>query len=588
MAVFYVKNSNGRYTLRLTVTETATSEVNNTSTVSYVLALIANTSYYFSSYRIGYAVALNGKTVASLDRTAAAQQSLAAYSTLTLCSGTYTVSHDDDGALDMPVSFSIDMASVDYTPGPLSGSGTMTLTTIARASTAGAASANIGEVSTITVTRRSSAFSHSIQYTFGSLSGYIKADGSNSDSEVKMTATSIAFTVPETFYAQIPSAKSGVCTLTVKTYSGSAQIGNAQTAQFTATAAQSVCKPTVSATAKDTNTATVALTGSNKRILKGYSSLQVVTTATAKNGASISSITVTCGSQKKTGTSVTFAAAESATVSITAKDSRGYSTTVSVSGLTLVSYFKPIVSAAIQRKTQSSDIVQISAVGKWFNGSLGSTSNTLTVEVRYKPTNQSDYTSYYAAAVTKDGESYTGTLELDGLDYKTAYHFQVRVSDLVCKDGGIDSAVYLETDIPKGTPIADWGQNDFAFHVPVYMDDVLLDYPVERGTSGVWGYTKYLSGAVVLAGMIPYSGLDVSKEMATWYRSSMLQLPDFPFELEEGCTVSMYYAAGDTSALIWCSGPPSTTDPGSIYLIRASTGTTTGTLHVIVHGKIKQ
>lgn len=588
MAVFDVKTSNGRYTLRLTLTESAISEVNNTSEVNYVLALIANTSYYFSAYRIGYSVALNGKTVASLDRASAAQQSLAAYGTLTLCSGTCTVAHDDDGALDMPVSFSIDMASADYTPGPLSGSGTMTLTIIARASTVGAASANIGEVSTITVTRRSSAFTHSIQYAFGNLSGYIKADGSTSDSEVKMTATSIAFTLPETFYAQIPDAKSGICTLTVKTYSGSSQIGSAQAAQFTATASQSACKPTVSATAKDTNTAAISLTGSSKKILKGYSSLQVATTATAKNGASISSITVTCGSQKKTGANVTFSAAESATVAVTVKDSRGYSTTVLVSGLTLVSYFKPIVSASVQRKTQSSDVVQISAAGKWFSGNLGSVPNALTVEVRYKPSNQSDYTSYYAATVTMDGVSYAGALELDGLDYKTAYHFQVRVSDLVCKDGGVDSAISLETDIPRGTPIADWGQNDFAFHVPVYMDDVLLDYPVERGTSGVWGYTKYLSGAVVLTGMIPYSNLDVSKEMSTWYRSSMLQLDSYPFELEEGCTVSMYYAAGDTSALVWCSGPPSTTDPGSIYLIRASAGTTSGTLHVIVRGKMKQ
>lgn len=467
MAIFNTSNSNNRFTLRLTVTETSTNAASNTSTLNYTLQLIANTSYHFSTYRIGYTVALNGATVDNVARTDSDYLSIASNGTLTLCSGTHTVTHSGDGTLtNMPVSFSIDMVSTDYTPGSLSGSGTMTLTTIPRASTIGATSANIGEVSTITVARQSTSFTHSIAYAFGSLSGYITSDGKTSTTEATFAVTSIAFSVPTEFYAQIPTAKSGKCTLTIKTYSGSTQIGSAHTCTFTATASQSVCAPNLTATAADTNSVSLAVTGSESKVLKGISNIQVTSTAIARNSASISSVTVVCGSSTKTGTSVTFTAAESATIKVTATDSRGYTTTVTVSGLALIDYSTPTLFASPKRETQTSDIVNCSVTGTWFNGNLGSKSNTLSATVKYK-SSTSSYSSAQTITLTLSDNTYFGTLRLSGFDYQKAYTFYFMIEDAV------GSTVTSTVDLTKGTSVADWGENDWAFNVPVVCNSSL-------------------------------------------------------------------------------------------------------------------
>lgn len=464
---FDKSNSNGRYTLRLEVTETGTDTVNNTSSVSYSLKLIANTGYHFSQYAIGYKVTLNGTVVAEQLRSAGKQYSISGNGTITFASGTYTAKHNTDGSLNMPVAFSIDMASDEYTPGPLSGSGTMALTTIPRASLIGSTDANIGSVSTITINRKASSYTHSIKYAFEGLSGYIKADGTTSSSEVKLTATSIAFQVPTSFYAKIPNAKSAQCILTCTTYSGDTVIGT-DISRPRYTAAEADCAPTVSATAYDSLSSVVALTGSNKKVLKGVSVLHVDITAAGKNSATISRIDVWNGSQTNlnANTSFTFAnPSDSAEVRVVVTDSRGYATTAYAPGLTMVEYYKPVLYASIQRESPTSDVVQVRASGKWFNSSLGKVANTLTVEVRYKPRSQADYSDsanpYYPLTLTKSGNDFTGSLDLSGLEYQQEYSVRVRASDKVCAYGGIAEAIYYEGTVTKGIPTAHWGENDF-------------------------------------------------------------------------------------------------------------------------------
>lgn len=544
---FDVKNSNGRFTLRLILEEGAYSIVNNTSPLDYKLVLIANTSYHFSGYKIGYTIKLNGKAVASLARADSESLSIAANGTLTLCSGTYVVTHNSDGSLeDMPVAWSIDMASADYTPGSLSGSGTMDLTTIPRASTIAAANANIGEVSTIVVTRKSSTFTHSIAYKFGSLSGYIKADGSISAAETKITATSIDFAVPTAFYAQIPDAKSGKCTLTIKTYSGSTQVGDAQTATFIATAAPSACAPAISATAKDTNAAAIALTGSTSKILKGISDVLVESTATAKNSATIASVSVVCGYVAQSGASVTFEGAESADIKVTAKDSRGYSTTVTVSGLSLIEYFKPTVAVSVQRESQTSDVVQISVVGKWFNGSLGAVNNALTATMQYMKTTDSSYSTAQSMTLTTSGESFTGSMEVSGLDYQTEYYFRFYISDQVYVSGGAESPIRVIVKLPKGVPAADWGEDDWRFNVPVYLSKLNLQTLMEAMT------TSYTLDATAEAGtgwtVADASAVLVGNNLRVYFAATRAGAAEGNITNEKVCTLTINTGGKITAA----------------------------------------
>lgn len=129
--VYSQTTSNG-YTLVLELTENSTSLANNTSSVSWALKLKSGAYNSFSSYAIGWEIVLNGEQVSYLDRDGAPRLSLTYNSSLTLASGTSTIKHNNYGSLRMSAKASIDMASVSYTPGPLSLSGSMDLTKINR------------------------------------------------------------------------------------------------------------------------------------------------------------------------------------------------------------------------------------------------------------------------------------------------------------------------------------------------------------------------------------------------------------------------------------------------------------------------
>ena len=247
MANFQTNTRNTYYAV-LSVTEQSQSANANSTTLAYSLTLYSGTSH-FSGYTIGYRVKINGVQVAYHDNSGN-QTSISANSSKLVASGMSDVVHNDDGSKTVTVAAEIWTDSGEYLPVYLSCDGSMNLTQILRESTISATDANIGSTSMIAVNRKSSGYTHSVRYSFGSLSGYIKADGSISATEVKLTDTYIGFPVPTDFYAQIPNAKSGICTLTCKTYSGDTQIGSAKTAQFTCTAAESrrrkrrSCSPT--------------------------------------------------------------------------------------------------------------------------------------------------------------------------------------------------------------------------------------------------------------------------------------------------------------------------------------------------------
>ena len=89
-------------------------------------------------------------------------------------------------------------------------------------------------------------------------------------------------------------------------------------------------EPTVSATAVDQGTVSITLTGDTSKMIKGYNTINVSMTATAKKGATISSYKITNGSNVINTASGLFSNAESGTFVFTATDSRGYSTSKTV------------------------------------------------------------------------------------------------------------------------------------------------------------------------------------------------------------------------------------------------------------------
>ena len=438
---FKSNTTSNQFYLQLTLTENSTSQTNNTSSISYTLKLYSG-SWDFSLYKIGHSIKLAEKTVSSVKRANANQYSIGTNSSITIASGTTTISHNSDGSKNMSIAFSIDMAKDSWTPGAISVSGkSMALTNIPRASTVSCSTANIGSNATITINRASSSFTHTLSYTFGSLDDTIVT---------KTSKTSVAWTIPTTFYARIPNSKSGTGTITCDTYNGSTKIGT-KTCTFTATVSESASKPTLSPTVVDNNSTTIALTGDNTKFIKYYSNAAVTTGAEARNSATLASQKITCGSKSISSASGTINKVESGSFKFSATDSRGYTTSQTVTK-TLINYVK--LTCNLQKSTPDiSGNFTLTVKGNYFNGSFGATNNTLTIQYRYKE-NGGTYSNWKTINATLSGNTYTAKDNLTGLDYQKTYVFQARATDKLSTKTTDEISI-------KSMPVFDWGKNDF-------------------------------------------------------------------------------------------------------------------------------
>ena len=342
----------------------------NTSKISWDLKVSTGSSGHVVIGELR--VTIDGKEVYYRDHT----NHTDGYNGTKLASGSTTLNHNTDGSKSMTIKVEAGIYNWAINK---SGTGTFTLDTIPRASTISVTDANIGSVAMIAVSRKSNSYSHSIAYKFGAQSGYITADGGESASEVKLTESSIGFKVPTSFYAQIPNAQDGVCTLTIRTYSGTTQIGEDQTATFTATAARALCAPDVAGTVVDTNAVTKALTGDSSKLVRYCSTALCTISAAAKNSATISQKKI--GGAIVSGNTKNLAEIETDSVEFYAKDSRGYDTGAVVS-FELIPYVKLTSNPTGRRTDPTSGNAVLSLKGNFFNGSFGAVRNTLTAKYR--------------------------------------------------------------------------------------------------------------------------------------------------------------------------------------------------------------
>lgn len=546
-------NTRNTYYAILALTEQSQSNAANSTTLAYTLTLY-NGKTSFSGYTIGYRVKIDGVQVAYHDNTGN-QTSMGWNESKLLVSGTTTVVHNDDGNKTVSVEIEVWTDSNPYLPIYISGSGQVKLTQILRESTISATDANIGAVSMIAVNRKSAAYTHSIRYTFGSLSGYITADGGVSASEVKLSSTYIGWTLPESFYAQIPNAKSAKCTLTCKTYSGSTQIGSAKTCTLTCVATESVCAPQITASVAASDAITATLTGSNTKLIRYCSDALCTISATARNSATLRQKRI--AGQVVDGTTRTIKAIEADAVTFDATDSRGYSTAVTVP-VELVPYVKLTCRASSARETPTGDKVMLYISGSWYNGSFGASANALTL--KYKVDGASAWT---AVTPTLTGNTYSAQVELSGVSYNETHMLSVAAADKL-------STVQVSDTIKRGVPVFDWGEHDFEFHVPVSIENnPLADFIVDSGTTAklgiTWQWVKYKSGLAICWGLTDLATVDVTFSWGNIFTSNPSGAGPYalPFTLEsQCCVVSPYYQTGDYWLMTWKSGNGTTATPG--------------------------
>lgn len=489
MASIYGTTSSTGWQLRLDYSYTQ-DIVANTSTITATLYVYAGTSpSYNQNANSAYYTIQGTKTWNPYSYTSKGWKELG--------SKTWTENHNADGTLTLTLSgyWCSDIGSSNYTPYSLSVSGSVTLPTIARASSITVGISTIGSTTKITINRASANFTHNLSYSWQGLSGTI-ATG---------VSTSYTWTVPTTFYTKIPNAKSASGTITCDTYNGTTKIGTT-TCAFTASVDETACKPTISPTAYDSNSTTVGLTGNNSKFVKFFSNATVSVVATAKNSATIKTYSVNCGGKSISTASGTINGVESGSITFSAVDSRGLVASQTLQK-TLVEYIK--LTCDLQATSSTTDgKATLKVSGNYFNSSFGKASNTLTIYYRYK-TQGGTYSSWISAGTaTLNGNKYSCQTILSGLDYTQTYIFQARAVDKLTDISSIE----LERTT---TPIFDWGKDGFSFHVPVSFQGKTLSemlslngdaitgvLPISKGGTGATTQSDALSNlkALPLAG----------------------------------------------------------------------------------------
>lgn len=438
-------NTASRYfRTELTLREISTDPENNSSLLAYTLILYSGNTR-LSGYRIGARIFLGGKEYVHRDGTDYANRvTITDQSSVTLCQGEITVPHNEDGTCKLSVSFSVYHPVVaSYTPGNFTYTGgTMELTPIAKANGVFATDGYIGGVSMVAVHRKKQGHTHSLYYEMGEFAGYLTPEGRESDTEVIFDALNVPFAIPDRFYQAIPASKTGQCYLTCRTYSDGIFTGEAQTV-FTVMTREDDCAPLLTASVRDGNEKTVALTGDENTLVRFASRAECTLEAASQKGAQIAETTI--GDENATQLTVENAEKDSYRFCVT--DSRGYR-----AERTVTAPFVPYVrlTAYPEAAWQDEQLI-LTVAGSYFSGSFGAAANSLTLfcllpdgrEVRLTP--------------EIDGEAYRAEAYLEGLT--PGQSLTVTATDAVM-------TVTETVSIPRAMPVFHWGENMFSVNVP--------------------------------------------------------------------------------------------------------------------------
>lgn len=371
-------------------------------------------------------------------------------------SGDYIATHRDDGSLR---GYAKAVWIYDGKSSYVYKSGTATTdevdcNTIPRKTSCPSISGNVAEVTTIKLSPASNSFTHTITYSFGSLSGTIAT---------KTNLTSINWTMPTSFYAQIGSTgKNKKGTLTVTTYSGSTVVGSTS-AEFTANVKESLAKLTITGVSfKDVNSNTTALTGNSNKIVANASTMRIAYKVSSPSGATITSLTVG-GVKVENNSTYRDIVKPNAnnTIKIVAVDSRGYTTTYesSVAAANWISYKPLTISANAVRPDAISGKATLGGSGNYWTGNFGSVANALTVKYRYKLKTDTNYSNWITLNTTINSSANTysiNSISPTGFDVNKVYDIQFIAIDKINTNG-----VPYNLILNKALPIAWWNGTTF-------------------------------------------------------------------------------------------------------------------------------
>jgi hypothetical protein len=510
------------------------SIVNNTSTVTWTLKLVSTSDGAISSTaQKSWWVNVNGSYYEGTNSVAIGNNS-----TKVLASGVTTIKHADDGTKSFSYSFSqyFGITFSGSSIGSISGSGSGTLDTIPRASDFTVAEGTLGVAQTITITRKSTAFTHGLTYSCGGVKTQLICAWNT-------TAESVTFTPPVDLAWQAVNGNKVWVDIHLQTYyPDGTPIGNTITKGVWMTIPASVA-PTCTVSVSDP-TGYAAKYGA---YVQGQSKLTIKVTPQPSHGSAITAYTVTADGNTYTTADVTTPVIQGTgtlTVNASVKDTRGRTGSASA-GITVLPYTAPVITMLkVHRCNADGTENDRGLYGKvTYSYAIDSLSgkNGMSGFIQYKKTTETEYTSIaLPTAFTASNGTY-----IFAADDGSTYDVQLLIADGFISVGHrttLSTAYTLIHFSPTGKGITFGGiRNGEGFNIvdmPFKINDVDVDYIVEQGEVDGWFYRKW-NGGFAECWKIYYGQVNSAKtQYSGFYYSETVSVP-FPFTFTNLPTVTV-------------------------------------------------
>ncbi len=430
-------SSGSKYDIWLNVKQNSQSIEDNKSNVTVKLLLKRNDGYSSSAYNLNESsnsviLKVGGKERVNKNLSIDTRNNVS----VTLAIWTGDVTHEADGTLSLSLSGSFTMGGTGLSGGSVSGS--FKCTDIPRASTLTLSKSSLNPLDSVgaTLSSASDGFTHKIKWSLG--------DSSVTHS-LSAGVTKDAFTVPLSWSEEITNAKSGKLSVTLATYKGTKKIGSrAYSLKLIIPATEEFLPDFNLITERIDNTVPSEI----GEYVKGKSQIKVnIENLNLKHGAKSSAYTAKVGSSSKTSLPATFDLTKSGeiTVSVTVKDSRGFTVTKSEK-INVLYYSAP--SASVNSLYRCDENGNKTTSGTYLlvdlKSSCSSLNNKNTCEITYKY-KKADSQAYSGEIPINENVQILGNGEfLNSSSYIIAF----KITDSITKENDFIEALVPSADIP--------------------------------------------------------------------------------------------------------------------------------------------
>lgn len=444
------KGTSGTRYLELTWEKTGYNIAQQTTTIKWTLTSRGTyTGYYMSA---PFEVDIDGTNVYN------SSSRIKLYRNQEIASGTHTIKHNLDGTKTFTITVA---AAIYYSYINVAGSGNYTLDLVGAAQITNAPNFNDEENPTIE-------YFNPVGNAVSSLQAAISLTGATPDiayRDIPINGTSYTFKLTDAERKVLRAATANSDRRAVRFYLRNVVDGEIIFSWREVVFRVINALPAITASVVDTNTATTALTGDNKTLIRYYSTAKAEIVATPAKEATIAHYQIENNGSVMPSNVWNIEKVAGNTFGFMVSDSRGFTADTLIQS-PMIDYITPTVNIDNTQQMETTGYYNLRCSGNYYNDTFGYTeaaaANTLKVYFRYKESGGS-YGSWEQMGSSIDGNTYTAQAFINALDYRKSYIFQCKVEDK------LNSILSAELTI-RSLPVFHWSESDFVFEVPVIFN----------------------------------------------------------------------------------------------------------------------